>query len=321
MALRSERSDSRPVSAVEPPLAADPWTAAMLRGDFARAWKICDDVLAERVRNNTQCWHWPRHEQFLWRGESLNNKRVLVHCYHGLGDTLQFARLLTPLSKIAAEVAVWVQPPLLDAVAGIEGVRTVHPLHDGAPEMECDVDIELMELLHALRIDISSLPCSVPYIDVGTVRKRNNSTRLHVGLVWRSGDWDERRSLQISHVSTLMNATSHIEWSSFQFGASRSLPRSLQDLSCRNVDEMGRRLQRMDLLISVDTMAAHLAGALGLPVWTLLPHACDWRWLLERSDSPWYPSMRLFRQGRTGKWDEVIQRVSRALRALMTVDG
>jgi len=312
MAQLSKRTRSDPsVGGIQ--VVRDPWTAAMLRGDFARAWQISDAILAERIRAKIQCWHWPRHEQFLWRGESLANKRVLVHCYHGLGDTLQFARLLTPLSKIAAEVIVWVQPKLQDIVATIDGVAATHPLHDGAPEIERDIDIELMELPHALRIDAATLPCAVPYINVGVEREIENSARFQVGLVWRSGEWNRCRSLDLANVNFLVTGTREIEWHSFQFDTSHALPTSLKDLSCKDIAAMGRQLRRMDLLITVDTMAAHLAGALGLPVWLLLPHECDWRWMSNRNDSPWYPTMRLFRQPRAGAWREVVMAVGKAL--------
>jgi hypothetical protein len=288
----------------------------MLRGDFATAWRVCDAILAERVRTQVECWNWARHEQFLWRGESLANRRVLVHCYHGLGDTLQFARLLTPLSKIAAEVAVWVQPPLEKIVATIDGVHATHALHDAAPSLDRDLDVELMELPHVLRMDARTLPNAVPYIDVGARGARKADGLLHVGLVWRSGDWDERRSLALGEVNALLHRMPSLKWYSFQFGWSHSLPSTLEDMSCENVATMGQRLRDMDLLISVDTMAAHLAGALGLPVWTLLPYECDWRWMRERSDSPWYPTMRLFRQARTGDWASVIDRICDALQAV-----
>jgi ADP-heptose:LPS heptosyltransferase len=120
----------------------------------------------------------------------------------------------------------------------------------------------------------------------------------------------------MSNVQKLLNAAPDVQWHSFQFGWAHPPPTQLTDVSCKDVAEMGRRLQHMDLLISVDTMAAHLAGALGLPVWTLLPHECDWRWMMQRTDSPWYSTMRLFRQHRAGEWGHVVVEVGKALRAL-----
>jgi ADP-heptose:LPS heptosyltransferase len=111
-----------------------------------------------------------------------------------------------------------------------------------------------------------------------------------------------------------MRAMPDAKWFSFQYPRPHSLPRALHDSSCKDVREMGQRLQSVDLLISVDTMAAHLAGALGLRVWTLLPYECDWRWMLDRHDSPWYPTMRLFRQQRADRWEEAVEEIGKALR-------
>src|SRR5262245_49398219 len=129
----------------------DHWTAAMLRGDFAAAWTTCDELLAQRLAQNDECSEWPRQQQFVWRGESFANRRVLVRCYHGMADTIQFIRFAAPLRRIAREVTVWLQPELLSLIATAPGVDRVSAIHDGKPEFLYDVDIESMELAHALR--------------------------------------------------------------------------------------------------------------------------------------------------------------------------
>src|SRR5215203_5828143 len=142
----------------------DEWMAAMRRGDFARAWEISDGVLRERKASGGGGWDLPRHEQNIWNGASLVGKRVLIRCYHGLGDTIQFIRFAAPLRASAREVLVWAQPALLPLIATAAGVDRVLPLHDGTPDVAYDVDIEVMELPHALRVTQHAVPRGVPYL-------------------------------------------------------------------------------------------------------------------------------------------------------------
>src|SRR2546428_9686365 len=155
------------------------WDAAMRRGDFAAAWQICDRLVAARAPGE-RCWHLPRHEQWVWDGRPLADRTVLVRCYHGLGDTLQFARFLPLLASVARETIVWAQPALLGLLATLPGARRLLPLHDGTPDVEYDVDIESMELAHALRVGAGSLPAGVPYFEVP--RGPRLSDRFSVGV-------------------------------------------------------------------------------------------------------------------------------------------
>ena len=130
----------------------DPWTNAMLRGDFDAAWKISDRVLQRRLRHGGCAFDLPRHWQWLWDGRDLAGAHVLVHCYHGLGDTLQFVRLLPLLRARCAAITLWLQPELIELLPSIAGADRIVPLHDGAPGIERDADVELMELPHILRL-------------------------------------------------------------------------------------------------------------------------------------------------------------------------
>src|SRR5207253_7658644 len=132
--VHSSRSPSRPSKRMR-----DEWTAAMRAHDFPRAWEINDRDLAQRIAAGRPKHEGPRHLQHIWRGEPLAGARVLVRCYHGLGDTLQFIRFVKPLRRIAREVILWVQPELLRLVANAPGVNRALPLHEGAPEVEYDV--------------------------------------------------------------------------------------------------------------------------------------------------------------------------------------
>lgn len=287
----------------------------MRSGDFEAAWIVSDTVLRKRLQSGQACWHWPRHLQFVWRGDPLDGRRVLVRCYHGLGDTIHFIRFAEPLRRIAGEVIVWVQPALLPLVARAAGVDRAIPLHDGVVEAEFDIDIELMELPHALRTSAQTIPARVPYLaPIRQTRPLNTGQKPRIGIVWEAGDWDRKRSVPIR----LFERLSALPWMSLfslQRGPARKQAMSIGavDISSDNVEETAARMQQLDLIISVDTMAAHLAGALGRPTWVLLHADCDWRWMRDRSDSPWYPTMRLFRQQRYGDWNSALDAVVAAL--------
>src|ERR1700730_9596920 len=154
----------------------DPWLAAMRGGNFAEAWRISDEILNRRQRTGEAGWPAPRHLQFIWTGASLEGQRVLVRCYHGLGDTLQFIRFAAPLRARAREVTVWAQPALVELISTAPGVDRVLPLHEGTVAADYDVDIEIMELSHALRLTPGSCSTRVPYLAV-----RRPSFRLAQG--------------------------------------------------------------------------------------------------------------------------------------------
>jgi len=283
----------------------------MRHGNFAAAWDISDRVLRQRRASRIQCHTWPRHLQFIWNGDCVEDKRVLVRCYHGLGDTLQFVRLLAPLRERARHVALWVQPALIELLADVQGVDALLSLHDGTPDVEYDIDVESMELAHLLRVTPEDLPNSVPYLRVKSALDTRRSENVRVGVAWRSGDWDESRSIPDASLYALQEIP-RVEWFSLQYD--HRPPSFMVDLACKDIHEQAVRMCGLDLIISVDTMIAHLAGALALPTWTLLPSSCDWRWMVEREDSAWYPTMRLFRQRRERDWSEVLQRVGAELR-------
>jgi hypothetical protein len=187
-------------------------------------------------------------------------------------------------------------------------------LHDGAPDIEYDVDLELNELPYLFRSTLENIPAEVPYLFVEPATLPQVDQKIRVGLIWQSGDWDASRSIRVSTVQRLADV-SGIEWHILQreaqragwdgqFGVISGGDNPLDD---------ARVMRALDLVISVDTMTAHLAGALGCKTWTLLPFNADWRWLKDRADSPWYPTMRLFRQQREGDWSQVIEEVANEL--------
>src|ERR1041385_3970983 len=289
------------------------WLHAMRRGDFDTAWNI-SDALLRTPRDQTDQ---PRWFQRVWNGSSVSGKRVLVRFYQGLGDTIHFIRYAPLLKASSAEVIVWTQPSLIPLLRSVRGIDRLLPLHDGAPDVEYDVDLELNELPHLFRTTLDSIPAVVPYISVEPALLPRNG-RMRVGLIWQSGDWDHRRSVPFSEVKQLIKVPG-IEWHVLQRDALRAgWDGSLGSISGGdNPLDDARLMRALDLIISVDTMTAHLAGALGVPTWTLLPVEADWRWMLDRDDTPWYPTMRLFRQCEEGKWDDVIDDVAMQLSKLL----
>lgn len=293
---------------------SDPWMRAMRRGDFAEAWRISDDVL--RSRRGAPNWQLPRHEQSIWDGRPLDGKRILVRCYHGLGDTVQFVRYAALLRRIASEVTLWAQPALIPLLRTAVGVDRLLPLHDGTPEVAFDADIELMELAHSFRTTLATIPNEVPYLHPPRA-PRAGTSGLAVGVAWQAGDWDERRSVDpalMARLADVPGVTLHV----LQQGAARAEWPTGVGVMSGSVDviSFATLLTSLDLVISVDSFPAHLAGALAVPTWTLLHTDPDWRWMEGREDSPWYPTMRLWRQARPGDWLSVLNHVAEELAVL-----
>jgi hypothetical protein len=293
------------------------WTDALRRGDFAAAWRLSDAGLQEWLAHGPAKHRGPRHLQRIWRGEALAGKRVLVRCYHGLGDTLQFARFAEPLRSIAREVIFWTQPELLNMLKEVEGIDRVVPLHDGTPDVVYDADIEVMELAHALRVTARDISGRVPYLRRTTPLKWESKSSLNVGVVWEAGDWDRRRCVPWSLLSRLA-AIPGVRLLSLQQGPARQLAHRIaaRDIAAPDIESLAAAILGLDLLVSVDTMVAHLGGALGAPVWTLLHADCDWRWPAEGRTTVWYPTMGLFHQRSPGDWQSAIAEVARELQTM-----
>jgi len=293
----------------------------MRAGDFAAAWQISDAVLRER--RDKPCWRWPRHEQYIWRGDPLAGKRVLIRCYHGLGDTVQFIRYLPLVRKHAAEVTVWIQRELMPlARASFPSVEFL-PLHNGTPDVSYDLDAEIMELPHVFRSTVETLPASVPYLHAPPRPDLRKGSGLQVGVIWEAGNWNPARSVPLDTLGLLVERFPEITWHALQRGAAlKDWPVKWGPISGSDrVEEAAAAMAAMDLIVSVDSFTAHLAGALGKPVWTLLPERADWRWMEGRESSPWYPTMKLFRQSRAGDWPTVVEGMISRLDSLKSFPG
>jgi hypothetical protein len=242
---------------------------------------------------------------------------VLVRCYHGLGDTIQFLRFMRPLGEIARSVTVWAQAELLPLVAGAVGVDRAVALHDGMPEVDFEVDIEIMEVPHAIKARRDQVEMRAPYVRLpqASVSPLPSGRGVAVGLIWRVGAWDKRREVPAALLRDL--AVSGTGLHSLQCGASAEELDGIGawDVSTPDIAALGHRLRQLDLLVCVDTMVAHLAGALGCEAWVLLHADCDWRWPRTGHRSLWYPSLRLFHQKQPGDWSSVVAELRDALGA------
>lgn len=309
--------------------------ACLLIGDFHIGWREYE-------------WRWRRSErqenlrlypQPLWRGESdLAGKIILLWAEQGLGDTLQFIRFLPAVAKRCAHVVLEAQTPLARLLKGAPGLDTL--VQPGEPLPHFDRHCPLMSL--PLALGIANEPISgAPYLEVpaaATVRQTRLATlrsanRPRIGFVWRGHPKhhnDKKRSLSLQDIlSFLGTASAEIDWFCLQQPitdsdrvALSSRPNvHLLDTLLNDFADTAAAISALDLVITVDTSIAHLAGALGRPVWVLLPYAPDWRWQRDRSDSPWYASARLFRQTSAGDWRGVLTVVRHELAVRFATPG
>jgi tetratricopeptide (TPR) repeat protein len=296
-------------------------------GDFRRAW--------EKYEWRWKCRYWPERPrgftQPLWLGqESLQGRSILLHAEQGLGDTLHFLRYVAPVVARGAEVVLEVQGPLKTLASQIEGVARVVARGDALPAS--DFHCPLLSLPLACGPDEDSIPRSVPYLWpprdwMAKWQARLPAGRaLRVGLVW-SGNPDNPvdaiRSIGFSRLLPLLDLPG-VEFLCIQKdirqddGALLRQRPTVTNLAAELHDfaDTAAAIMQLDLVIAVETSVAHLVGALGKPLWVLLPFSPGWRWMLDRDDSPWYPSARLFRQPAMGDWDSVVARVQPELAAL-----
>jgi hypothetical protein len=247
----------------------------------------------------------------VWDGRPLDGRHVLVRCYHGLGDTIQFARFLPMLGRRAASLTIELPPALIGLIARLtRHTARLVAFRPEAPSPPAECDIEIMELAHAFRTTVASLPLTVPYLAPPPERVAELRRRLGaggaaiVGMCNEAGAWNPDRSVPLAMLQ-----------------AAARLP-DLRRIDLRRPDsaevlETAAVIGAVDLVITVDTMVAHLAGAMGRPTWLLLKADADWRWMASGRHSPWYPSMRLYRQTQAGDWRRPLAELGADLREWM----
>lgn len=280
------------------------WTAAMRADDYESAWTICDAVLAAQDPATRDDPALPYHRRWVWDGRAFDGRDVLVRCYHGLGDTIQFARFLPLLAKRAASVTLEVQPALAGLLAGVPGIDRLVPFDVARPLPPAACDIEITELGHALRADPRATP--PPYLHAPPAALPPGT----IALCHRTATgWDEARCAPAALFEPLCRAYPCLS----VMPEPTALPvRNPQGCST-DMAETAALLAGAALVVTVDTMVAHLAGALGRPTSLLLKAGPDWRWAPERRTSSWYPATRLYVQPRAGDWGAVAAAVMRDL--------
>jgi len=298
-------------------------TTTLLMGDFERGW--------ERYERRNARVSIPPNSGSIWTGEeNLDGKSLLIWAEQGFGDTFQFCRYASLLADRGGRVTLAVQDPLVAILKCLEPAVAVTGLGNAPAGFDCC--ISLMSIPHALRTCSHNIPAAIPYLRADPDRTRQWRDRIgtqgfKIGICWQGaagGEVDIGRSFPVRHFETLTDIPG-LRLISLQKNAGveqlRELPAGM------NVETFGDTLdpgpeafvdtaaimENLDLVITSDTAAAHLAGALGRPAWVALSRVPDWRWLLDRSDSPWYPTMRLFRQSRSGDWPEVFAAIKASL--------
>lgn len=275
------------------------WVEAMRARRHEEAWLLASQTLAERDPATRDDPSLPYHLRWVWNGEPVDGRDVLVRCYHGLGDTLQFARFLPLLAERAASVTVEVQPRLLDLVATVSDRVRLHPFDLAHPLRAPDLDLEITELCLALRAPPSAvLP---PYLHASRAALPTGT----IAICYGSGEWDRDRSVP----ADLFTRICHHAPAVTLMPEPTDLP-VINPAGCPfDMGATAALVAGATLVITVDTMIAHLAGALGRPTWLLLKADPDWRWSPHARTTDWYPGMRLFTQPRPGDWASVIEEV------------
>jgi tetratricopeptide (TPR) repeat protein len=301
----------------------------LLAGDFARGWS--DYPWTWRLPAKRASY--PYLDRFpLWEGAPFHGRRLLVTREQGFGDALQMARYLPAVKARGGTVALEVAPALAALFAGLPGVDELRVVEDTTvPRDDVDLHVPLLGLPRAFADGPIAIPFEAPYVHADPARVERWRARLgprerfRVGFVWSGnpGHVDDRhRSCSLADFARLREIAG-VAWYSLQKGRDQDLPGAgapaFEPLGPELGDfaETAAAVSELDLVVAVDTSIVHLAGAMGKPVWTLLPFVPDWRWLAAGASTPWYPTMRLFRQPRAGDWSSVFAEVARALRELV----
>ena len=296
----------------------------LLLGDYHRGWDEFEYRWhTERFLTRRWSFHQP-----LWTGEDIRGKTILLHPEQGFGDTLQFVRYVPMVAARGARVLLGTPPELARLLAGFPETQGVYVSPSLLPPF--DVHCPLMSLPRIFRTTVDNVPSRVPYLNINPSAARHwraalapYDGTLKVGIVWSGNPNQENnrhRACRLADFAPLLGMEG-VTLFSLQKGPATSelhtappgsrvidLSQDLGDFA-----ETAAALGELDLFISTDTGPAHLAGALARPVWLLVSAVPDWRWMIGRADSPWYPTMRLFRQSRIGEWTAVFEQVTRAL--------
>ena len=300
--------------------------ALLLEGKFAEGWREYDWRLSLPELGKDR----HRYAGPPWDGTEISGKTLLLYAEQGLGDAVQFVRYASVVARLGARVLVHAPDALCGLFASVPDVAEV--LSVSAEPPRYDAHLALMSLPRVFGTTLDTMPCDVPYMDVSMERRHRareklalGRTLLKVGLAWagsKAHTNDRNRSCRLSMLAPLFEVPG-VAWYSLQHGDAAAQIASVQGATAMapllpdvSLDDTAALIAELDLIISVDTSIVHIAGALARPCWVLLPFAPDWRWLLGRDDSPWYPTLKLFRQPAMRDWESVVAQVAAQLRSL-----
>lgn len=292
-------------------------------GEFQEGWLVYESRnLDPNIHPLKRPFNNRHFEQPLWDGNTLNQPRVLIHTDQGLGDTIQFIRFASLIKAKGVTVLFECQKALVSLLKLYDGIDKVFSQGEEPPT--ADYHIPLMELLRVLKITIDTIPQKVSYLTASNdcnnthikeILKQSSKTNLKIGFVWATGCSNNNfsRYCSLSEFNILFCIPNTTFYSIYKGECISELEpyQNVINLGVLFEDfiDTAYVISKLDLIITVDTSVAHLSGALGKPTWLLLPFISDWRWFVNRQDSPWYPTMRLFRQRETSNWASVIQEV------------
>ncbi|HEV2098376.1 MAG TPA: tetratricopeptide repeat-containing glycosyltransferase family protein, partial [Stellaceae bacterium] len=292
--------------------------ALLLTGNFDEGWREYEWRFAVARYDR-------KFDRPMWSGRHLAGQTILVHAEQGFGDALQFVRFVPAVADRGGKVLLEVPKPLVRLARTLQGVSEVIAAGDPLPAFDCHCP--LLSLPRVLGTTLNTIPAGVPYLSLPSeapgiwAERIAAAPGLKAGLVWAGNAVGAKdpRHIDFRQLEPLWEIAG-TSWFSLQVGdragdiaAAERGP--IVDLSPWLTDfaETAAAIRQLDLVISVDTSVAHLAGALGRPVWVMLQYSPDWRWLLDRDDCPWYPTARLFRQRKAGDWPSVVREVAEAL--------
>jgi Tfp pilus assembly protein PilF len=294
------------------------WDVDLLLGDFPAAWKHL-----EYRWNAPEIFGAPRHQNIpRWRGESAPNKTLLLWCEQGLGDTVQFIRFAAEAARRIPRIVLECPPVLKDMFVRLPWFAAVRAA--GEPLLSADVQCSIWDLPDIFQTPLEKIGEHVPYLSCDEkskarwLQRLGSSPALKVGLAWAGNPKNlagATRTMQLSDLAPL-GSVPNVEFHSLQIGPAAAQVGSIAGLKVadhatrlNSVDQTAGLICSLDLVITIDSFVAHLAGALGRPVWMTIRQMPDWRWLVGRTDSPWYPTMRIFRQAQESQWQSVIEEV------------
>jgi tetratricopeptide (TPR) repeat protein len=321
---------------LEPDWAPAHWNQAvchLLAGQFSEAWK--QYRWRHKVGFNLGYPH--VHPQAHWDGSCFAGKRLLVHCEQGYGDAIQFARYLPLVKSRGGDVIFGVWEPLAELAAKLAGVDEVAAMTwDTPPDCRFDLRISIMDLPALFGTTLEDIDGRVPYASVDPAKLHDwqqqlSTKQFKLGIAWAGSPKhanDRNRSCPLDLFEPLMQLEDVALYSLQRDVSDIRVKHQLENLGIRQIADRfvsfadtGAAISNLDLIITVDTAVLHLAGALGLSTWGLIPYSPDWRWMQHRDDSPWYPTLRLFRQPQPGDWQSVMNRITHELPAAMASAG